>query len=178
VRAGKRRAAASRPACRFEHHIVHVPPAQPSRMRVHRLWGGLMRACGGRGAAASWLRALPRARAASITCCAANHVKRHRAAEASIRPTSVRRGRTCATLALARGRRALHGSSSSSKSSQQAARSTLTERPPSPRRPLGFTPENEAIGAFIVVGTNRIAVDAAPRCCVARSRVLRVALRN
>jgi len=51
VRAGNRRAAASRPACRFEHGIaVHVPPAQPSRMHVHRLWGGLMRACGGHGA--------------------------------------------------------------------------------------------------------------------------------
>ncbi len=111
-------------------------------------------------------------------CSAVNRVKRRRAAEASIRPTSVRRGCTCATLALARGRRALHGSSSSSKSSQQAARSTLAERPPSPRRPLGFTPENDAIGDFIVVGINRIAVDAAPRCCGAGSRVHRVALRN
>jgi hypothetical protein len=34
---------------------------------------------------------------------------RCRAAEAGVRPTSVRRGCMCAILALARGRRALHG---------------------------------------------------------------------
>jgi len=36
VRAGERRAVGS--ARRFSHRIVHVPPAQPSRMRVHGLW--------------------------------------------------------------------------------------------------------------------------------------------
>jgi len=60
-------------------------------------------------------RASARSSCASITCCAANHVKRRCPAEASIRPTSVHRGCTCATRAIAL-RRALHGSSTSSKS--------------------------------------------------------------
>lgn len=33
-RAGKRCTSASCAASRLEHHILHVPPAQPSRMRV------------------------------------------------------------------------------------------------------------------------------------------------
>ena len=82
MRAGKRRAAASRPARRFEHGIVHVPPAQPSRMRDHRLWGGLMRACGGRGAAASWPRALRALEHREL------HVKRCESREAASRRRS------------------------------------------------------------------------------------------
>lgn len=40
------------PARRSPNSIANwpPPPARPACMNVHRLWGGLMRACGGRGA--------------------------------------------------------------------------------------------------------------------------------
>jgi RHS repeat-associated protein len=41
--AGNGRAGGFPPRMSVRHRIVHVPPAQLSRMRVHGLWGGLMR---------------------------------------------------------------------------------------------------------------------------------------
>ena len=110
VRAVERRAGGFRPAIGGQRRVLAISPAQPARMHVHRLWGGLMRACGGRGAG---LRGYARFRALGQREL---HVQRCESREAAPRRRSehwadtVRRGRRRATLALSRatGRCAVH----------------------------------------------------------------------
>ena len=115
---------------------------------------------------ASWLRALPRARAARArTCSAANHVKRRRAVEASIRPTSVRRACMCATFALARGRRALHGSVVIIEVIATSGTSAARRSGASPRTASPLPPDVDVV--IVRVHRNCAVADAAPRSCSA-----------
>ena len=81
-----------------------------------------MRACGGRGAAAcgfARFRALDHRELQAKRCEVREAAPR---APKRALGRQVHRGRTCAALALTRGRRALHGSSSLPKTPQWAAR--------------------------------------------------------
>jgi hypothetical protein len=115
-------------------------------------------------------RASARSSSASSTRSAANHVKRHRAAEASIRPTSASRPHVSRpALSRAAGRCTVRRQHRSHRHERRAP------PPQSVRRPHGgrsaSRPRTTSIGAFIVDGRNRAVADAAPHnCCASANR--------
>ncbi len=124
--------------------------------------------------AALLLRALPRAHAARARArIAASRVCAGHAAKPDLGRTRFVAAAREPPCAIAR-RRALHGSSSSSKSSQRAARSAHAARGASPRTARSCPSEDDVDRRVHRRWRNRVAVDAAPRNCIASATLHRV----